>query len=232
MNDPLPPVYVDPEIAEVLREIQDAGLPPVSSLPIAVARAQMEERNQALNQDPPDLASVSDLEMPGPGGPIRLRHYRPSTDAVLPLVIYFHGHPESRRRRPQWGALDSAASTPAAPGETRRPEDPGRPIGAGARARPRSRNASSPTSSARRRPHQPRSSRRCAPIPTRSPCRPRATRRAGGRQAGPPATARTRCATGPRPARAPRRSCRRPETRPRRCRPSDRAHRSRRRLPG
>jgi acetyl esterase/lipase len=84
-------IYVDPEIAVILREIEDAGLPATSSLPVEVARTQMEERNQALNQDPPKLASVTDLEMPGPGGPIRLRHYRPSTAATLPLVIYFHG---------------------------------------------------------------------------------------------------------------------------------------------
>ncbi len=84
-------IYVDPEIAVILREIEEAGLPPASSLPVEVARVQMEERNQALNQDPPKLASVTDLEMPGPGGPIRLRHYRPSTAATLPLVIYFHG---------------------------------------------------------------------------------------------------------------------------------------------
>jgi acetyl esterase/lipase len=108
-------IYVDPEIAVVLREIEEAGLPAVSSLPIATARAQVEERNRALNLDPPKLASVTDLEMPGPGGPIRLRHYRPSA-ATLPLVIYFHGGGfalgslDSHDRLMRLLALDSGAA--------------------------------------------------------------------------------------------------------------------------
>jgi acetyl esterase len=115
MND-ADAIYVDPEIAEILREIEEAGVPPVSSLSVEAARAQMEERNQALNQDPPKLASVSDLEMPGPGGPIRLRHYRPVTAAELPLVIYFHGGGfvlgslDSHDRLMRLLALDSGAA--------------------------------------------------------------------------------------------------------------------------
>jgi acetyl esterase len=91
MNDATQSIQVDPEIAEILREGAQAGLAPVSSLPIEEARAQVEERNRLLNQDPPDLAAVTDLTMPGPVGPIRLRHYRPALAASLPLVIYFHG---------------------------------------------------------------------------------------------------------------------------------------------
>jgi acetyl esterase len=84
-------LYVDPETALILREIEEAGLLPVSSLSVAAARAQTEEGNRAWNQDPPALASTSELAMPGPAGPIRLRHYRPRASASLPLVIYFHG---------------------------------------------------------------------------------------------------------------------------------------------
>ena len=84
-------LYVDPETALILREIEEARVPPVSSLSVAAARVQAEEGNRAWNQDPPALASVSELAMPGPAGPIRLRHYRPRAAASLPLVIYFHG---------------------------------------------------------------------------------------------------------------------------------------------
>jgi acetyl esterase len=90
MND-APAVYIDPETAAILREIAEAGLPPMSSLSVAAARAQAEEGNRAWNQDPPTLASVTELAMPGPAGPIRLRHYRPRQAASLPLVIYCHG---------------------------------------------------------------------------------------------------------------------------------------------
>jgi acetyl esterase len=84
-------LYVDPATALILREIEQAGLPPVSSLSVAAARAQAEEGNRAWNLDPPSLASVSELAMPGPAGPIRLRHYRPREAASLPLVVYLHG---------------------------------------------------------------------------------------------------------------------------------------------
>jgi acetyl esterase len=84
-------LYVDPETALILREIEQAGVPLVSSLSVEAARAQAEEGNRAWNQDPPALASVTELAMPGPAGPIRLRHYRPREAASLPLVIYFHG---------------------------------------------------------------------------------------------------------------------------------------------
>jgi acetyl esterase len=84
-------IYIDPDTARILREIEEAGLPPVSRLSVAAARAQAEEGNRAWNQDPPALASVTELAMPGPAGPIRLRHYRPRDAASLPLVIYLHG---------------------------------------------------------------------------------------------------------------------------------------------
>jgi acetyl esterase len=84
-------VDLDRETAQILREIEEAGIPPVSSLSVEGARAQAEEGNRAWNQDPPELASVVDLTMPGPGGRVRLRHYRPREAATLPLVIYIHG---------------------------------------------------------------------------------------------------------------------------------------------
>ena len=37
------------------------------------------------------MASVHDLVVPGPYGPIPVRAYRPARDAALPAVAYFHG---------------------------------------------------------------------------------------------------------------------------------------------
>jgi acetyl esterase len=82
---------LDPELAQILREIEEAGIPPLSDLSVEAARAQAEEGNRAWNQDPPELASVVNLTMPGAAGPIRLRHYRPRAAANLPVVIYLHG---------------------------------------------------------------------------------------------------------------------------------------------
>lgn len=91
MNDAASAIHVDPQIAEILRETQAAGLPALSCLSIEAARAQAAQNNLPWNQDPPPLASVTDLAMPGPKGPIALRHYRPRAAATLPLVIYLHG---------------------------------------------------------------------------------------------------------------------------------------------
>ena len=44
---------LDPEIAQILREIEEAGIPPLSDLSVEAARAQAEEGNRAWNQDPP-----------------------------------------------------------------------------------------------------------------------------------------------------------------------------------
>jgi acetyl esterase len=107
---------LDPEIAQILREIEEAGIPPVSDLSVEAARVQMEEGNRAWNQDPPELASVTDLTMPGAAGPIRLRHYRPRAAANLPVVIYVHGGGfvlgslDTHDRLMRLLALDSAAA--------------------------------------------------------------------------------------------------------------------------
>src|SRR3954449_10016534 len=38
-----------------------------------------------------DVARVEDLTIPGPGGDIPARLYSPAEEAVLPVVVYFHG---------------------------------------------------------------------------------------------------------------------------------------------
>ncbi len=44
-----------------------------------------------LAGEPPDLPSVSDASLPGPGGEILVRIYRPSERENLPVLAYFHG---------------------------------------------------------------------------------------------------------------------------------------------
>jgi acetyl esterase len=39
----------------------------------------------------PEVASVEDLSIEGPGGPLPLRVYRPSKAPGLPVLVYFHG---------------------------------------------------------------------------------------------------------------------------------------------
>jgi acetyl esterase len=84
-------VEVDPEIAAILRESAAAGLPDATTLPIASARAQLTAASLAWNVELPHLPAVADLTVPGPGGTIRLRHFRPRAGAPLPLAVYLHG---------------------------------------------------------------------------------------------------------------------------------------------
>jgi acetyl esterase len=91
MSDTAQEIYVDPQMADILREMAEADLPALSSLSIEAARAQVAQGNLVWNQDPPELQATTDLTMQGPAGPIALRHYRPSDAALLPLVIYLHG---------------------------------------------------------------------------------------------------------------------------------------------
>jgi len=86
-----PVAEIDPEIALILAEAAAAGLPDPTTLPIAAARAQLTAASLAWNVDLPALPRVEEVDAPGPGGPVRLRHYRPRIAARLPLVIYLHG---------------------------------------------------------------------------------------------------------------------------------------------
>ena len=67
--------------------------------PADASRMTVEERREsfsklmALSRGQAAVGSVEDRAIPGPGGPIVIRFYRPSAepDAVLPALVYFHG---------------------------------------------------------------------------------------------------------------------------------------------
>ena len=68
---------------------QAAMGPALNELPVPDARA-MFDAMAALGGPPEPVASVLDLEIPGPGGPLPLRIYRPSDDVDLPVTIWYH----------------------------------------------------------------------------------------------------------------------------------------------
>ncbi|WIM86230.1 alpha/beta hydrolase [Candidatus Mycobacterium wuenschmannii] len=80
---------LDPQL-EPLIEALDAGFPPVHTMTGAQARATIKSRF-ARPLDPEPVAEVRDVVVPGPGGDIPVRIYRPSHDASLPILIYGHG---------------------------------------------------------------------------------------------------------------------------------------------
>ena len=83
-----------PQARALLRMIEEKGVPPTHTLAPVEARAFYRERRTFTQPDPPQVASVRDLQAPGPAGPIPLRSYRPAgapADAVLPVLVYYHG---------------------------------------------------------------------------------------------------------------------------------------------
>lgn len=80
---------LDPQIAGILEQL-DAGFPPVQDMTGAEARALIRSRVVPLT-DPEPVAEVADRSVDGPGGPIRVRVYRPDAAGRLPILVYAHG---------------------------------------------------------------------------------------------------------------------------------------------
>ena len=66
------------------------GVPATHTLSVPEARAQYEAR-VALMAPPAAVAAVDERSVAGPGGPLRLRVYRPLGTGPFPLLVFFHG---------------------------------------------------------------------------------------------------------------------------------------------
>jgi acetyl esterase len=79
---------VDPQI-QALLDLR-AKLPALHTLSVKDARAQMAARDiPGLRK--PQVASVVNRDMQGPGGSLRLRIYTPMGENPFPLMVFFHG---------------------------------------------------------------------------------------------------------------------------------------------
>jgi acetyl esterase len=79
---------VDPQIQALLDK--GMGVPATHTLSVPEARAQYEAR-VALMAPPAAVAAVDERSIAGPGGPLRLRVYRPFGTGPFPLLVFFHG---------------------------------------------------------------------------------------------------------------------------------------------
>ena len=85
---------LDPQAKALIDLVIKMGIPPTHTLTPAQARAFYSERRDFSQPDPPVIASVRDVQAPGPGGPITVRCYRPAGSAetdILPALVYYHG---------------------------------------------------------------------------------------------------------------------------------------------
>lgn len=76
-----------PQAQALLELVAREGAPEYHTLTAAEARVLAARRKLP----PGPEVQVTDLQMPGPGGPIRLRLYRPSQRGFLPGLVYYHG---------------------------------------------------------------------------------------------------------------------------------------------
>ncbi|WP_370465650.1 alpha/beta hydrolase [Nocardia sp. GTS18] len=85
-----PGAVPDPEVAAMLAAL-DAGFPDVAAMSAADARAAIFARRGAP-QRLPDLPSVRDVVVDGPGGALTVRVYRPHDDGPpRPVIVFAHG---------------------------------------------------------------------------------------------------------------------------------------------
>ena len=84
---------LDPQVADLLRAADEAGVPPIHSLPYKEAREFYLLTSKKLAGEAPDKLDVSDLIMETSVAPIPIRMYRPrgTSDQPLPALVYFHG---------------------------------------------------------------------------------------------------------------------------------------------
>ena len=82
---------LDPEIQPIVDLMESAPGPPAHRVPIAQARAAHDREAEVLSGPGEEVAEVRDVHAPGPGGPVRVRLFRPAAAGILPLVAYAHG---------------------------------------------------------------------------------------------------------------------------------------------
>jgi cation diffusion facilitator CzcD-associated flavoprotein CzcO/acetyl esterase/lipase len=83
---------MQPDVAMVLDVMAAMGLPPLETLSVDDARAFMAV-TASVRPPSPEVGEVTDGVIPGPGGDLPYRLYRPEASAQgpRPLVVYFHG---------------------------------------------------------------------------------------------------------------------------------------------
>ncbi len=82
-----------PQIVDLIRRAEEAGVIATHEMTPREARAQMEKMSRIRDSDQTLVGTVEDRVIPGPAGALPIRIYSPSvtSDAAMPAVMFFHG---------------------------------------------------------------------------------------------------------------------------------------------
>ena len=78
-----------PQVQAVLEQLDRLGAPDFSTLDPAEARTLFERLRSGESSE--EVGDVLDRTIPGPGGEIPIRVYRPDAERAHPVLVYFHG---------------------------------------------------------------------------------------------------------------------------------------------
>ncbi len=88
------PVILDPDASAVFQAMKEANRPPYDTVTPAEAREMSRQTRPAVQPDPPEMASVENVQAPAPHGAIPVRIYKPRTlpkTGLAPGLVYYHG---------------------------------------------------------------------------------------------------------------------------------------------
>jgi len=82
---------LDQQLRRYLDGLAAQGAKPVYELTVAEARRVAEERAPLQFSLAEPVATVREIDVPGPNGPVRTRVYTPASPVPLPILVFFHG---------------------------------------------------------------------------------------------------------------------------------------------
>jgi acetyl esterase len=84
-------VPLHPQLQAIRDQSERDNVPPLYTMSLADARAADLASIQARGGEPEPVYEVADLKIPGPGGELPLRLYRPARERPRPALLYFFG---------------------------------------------------------------------------------------------------------------------------------------------
>lgn len=81
---------LNPEVAQLLAIMEEAGAPPTAESPVPLARMATDAFPD-MQGEAEEVASVENRQIPGPDGDVPVRIYTPAGDGPRPLIMFYHG---------------------------------------------------------------------------------------------------------------------------------------------